>query len=68
MAKLMKASQWSRREFTHDSIPDNRTIRRWIENGLLAGRVVDGSIFVYDSEKWGVSSVVNSAVLQLIRE
>lgn len=68
MAKLMKASLWGRREFSAESIPDNRTIRRWIENGLLAGRVVDGSVFVYDSEKWGVASVINSTVLQLMRE
>lgn len=44
MAKLMKASQWGRREFSNGSIPDNRTIKRWVENGLLMGRIVDGSV------------------------
>lgn len=68
MAKLMKASLWSKREFTKDSIPDNRTIKRWVENGLLMGRIVDGSVFVYETEKWGIDSIVNQAVRQLIIE
>lgn len=50
MAKLMKASQWGRREFSDGSIPDNRTIKRWVENGLLMGRIVDGSVFVCETE------------------
>ncbi|MDU7129383.1 MAG: hypothetical protein E6308_22505 [Escherichia coli] len=65
---LMKASLWSKREFTKDSIPDNRTIKRWVENGLLMGRIVDGSVFVYETEKWGVDSIINQAVRQLIIE
>lgn len=68
MAKLMKASQWGKREFTKDSIPDNRTIKRWVENGLLTGKIVDGAVFVFESEKWGVDSMVNHAVRQLINE
>lgn len=68
MAKLMKASQWGRREFTDDSVPDNRTIKRWVENGLLMGRIVDGSVFVCETEKWGVDSMVSQAVRQLINE
>lgn len=68
MAKLMKASQWGKREFAKDSIPDNRTIKRWVENGLLTGKIVDGSVFVFESEKWGVDSMVNHTVRQLINE
>ena len=68
MAKLMKASLWGKREFSIDSIPDNRTIKRWVENGLLMGRIIDGSVFVYETEKWGVDSIVNQAVRQLIIE
>lgn len=68
MAKLMKASQWGKREFAKDSIPDNRTIKRWVENGLLTGKIVDGSVFVFESEKWGVDSIVNHTVRQLINE
>ena len=68
MAKLMKASAWGKREFEPGSIPQNRTIRRWIENGLLMGRIVDGSILVYSSEKWGVDSIVSDKVRRLIQE
>lgn len=48
MAKLMKASMWGKREFVSGSVPDNRTIKRWIEDGLLRGRIVDGMIWVCD--------------------
>lgn len=68
MAKLMKARLWGEREFEENSIPDNRTIKRWIDNGLLMGKVVDGSVFVCESETWGVDSVVSLAVRQLINE
>lgn len=68
MAKLMKASQRGRREFSDGSIPDNRTIKRWVENGLLMGRIVDGSVFVCETEKWGVDSMVSQAVRKLINE
>ncbi|UAN49732.1 hypothetical protein KGP26_18400 [Serratia sp. JSRIV002] len=68
MAKLMKASAWGQREFEVGSIPDNRTIKRWIEIGKLQGKVVDGSAFVVSTEKWGVQSTISHAVTQLIRE
>lgn len=68
MAKLMKASLWGEREFEVGSIPDNRTIRRWIEKGKLRGRVVDGTVLVCSSEKWGVDSIVSKSVRRLINE
>lgn len=68
MAKLMKASMWGKREFVSGSVPDNRTIKRWIEDGLLRGRIVDGMIWVCDSERWGVDSMVSEKVRQLIQE
>jgi hypothetical protein len=67
-AKLMKASAWGKREFEVGSIPDNRTIKRWIEIGKLQGKVVDGAAFVASTEKWGVQSNISHAVTQLIRE
>ncbi|CCQ39922.1 hypothetical protein ACS78V_07730 [Yersinia enterocolitica] len=66
--KLMKASAWGQREFEKGSVPDNRTIKRWIEIGKLKGKVVDGSIWVNSSERWGVESAVSSYVNQLIQE
>lgn len=64
----MKASAWSQREFEVGSVPDNRTIKRWIEIGKLKGKVIDGSIWVNSSERWGVESAVSSYVNQLIQE
>ncbi|ELI8007618.1 hypothetical protein RSF12_001015 [Yersinia enterocolitica] len=66
--KLMKASAWGQREFEKGSVPNNRTIKRWIEIGKLKGKVVDGSVWVNSSEKWGVESAVSSYVNQLIQE
>lgn len=66
--KLMKANAWGRREFEKGSEPDNRTIKRWIEVGILKGRIVDGAIWVNSSEQWGVESAVSSYVNQLIQE
>ncbi len=68
MAKLMKASLWGKREFEAGSVPDNRTIKRWIENGKLRGRIVDGTILVCASEQWGVDSMVSESVRRLIQE
>lgn len=53
MAKLMKASQWGRREFTDDSVPDNRTIKRWVENGLLMGAYRRRICFCLRNRKMG---------------
>ncbi|KNC10022.1 hypothetical protein AC791_15565 [Klebsiella sp. RIT-PI-d] len=68
MSKLMKASLWGKREFEAGSVPDNRTIKRWVENGVLLGRVVDGGVWVSSSEKWGVDSFINQEVRRLIEE
>lgn len=68
MAKLMKASAWGKREFVTGSVPDNRTIKRWVENGLLRGRIVDGMVWVCSGEQWGVDSMISENVRRLIRE
>ncbi|EPJ3763096.1 hypothetical protein ACRU1U_07410 [Providencia stuartii] len=65
--KLMKASAWAKREFEKGSIPDNRTIKRWVEIGEVRGRIVDCSVWVYASERWGVESDISSCVSDLIR-
>ncbi len=66
--KLMKAAKWAAREFESDSIPDNRTIKRWVENGYLKGRVIDGSVWVYSAERWGIDSEINNTVRKFIIE
>lgn len=66
--KLMRASLWLKREFEEGSIPDKRTVKRWIECGRLRGKVIDGMSWVYSSERWGIESEVSHAVNKLIRE
>ncbi|NHB93550.1 hypothetical protein [Photorhabdus cinerea] len=66
--KLMKASSWGSREFEKGSVPDNRTIKHWIEIGRLKGKIIDGSVWVNSSERWGVESSISSCVSQLIRD
>ncbi len=68
IGKLMKASHWGQREFEKGSVPDNRTIRRWVQNGILRGKIVDNSAWVYSSERWGVDSMVSHKVKQLLGE
>ncbi|WP_272681843.1 hypothetical protein [Providencia sp. PROV129] len=65
--KLMKASAWAKREFEDGSIPDNRTIKRWVETGMLKGKIVDCSVWVNSQERWGVESIISSCVSDLIR-
>ncbi len=66
--KLMKAKSWGLREFEIGSVPDNRTIKHWIETGKLKGKIIDGSVWVNSSEKWGVESSISSCVSRLIRD
>ncbi|MCT8866957.1 hypothetical protein K5M78_06025 [Shewanella xiamenensis] len=66
--KLMKAMAWAKREFAEGSIPDNKTIRRWVERNVIAGRVIDGNTYVFDTERAGVDSNVSKTVQELLRE
>lgn len=63
----MKASAWAKREFENGSIPDNRTIKKWVESGILKGRVVDSSVWIISTERWGIESVISSCVDELIK-
>lgn len=66
--KLMKSSQWARREFEEGSIPCHKTVKRWVVNGVIAGKIIDQSVWVYSSEKMGVQSNINAHVNSLIEE
>lgn len=44
--KLQKASIWVNEHFAEDSRPCLRTIRKWIETGVLAGHVIDNRVYV----------------------
>lgn len=66
--RLMKASAWAVREFSPESAPDNRTIKSWIENGVIRGRIIDSKAYVFESVQYGVEETISSAVSALIRQ
>lgn len=65
-AKLMKASEWSCREFTEGSTPQNRTVKQWILRGKVRGEIIDGKVYVYEDQRFGVTQQVSNAVSQLV--
>ncbi len=68
MGKLMKASKWAHREFDKDSIPNPRTIKRWVKDGVVNGRIIDESVWVFSSEKMGVATSISNHVNALIED
>lgn len=53
--KLQKASIWVQEHFAEDSRPCLRTIRKWIETGVLVGRIIDNRIYV-DTEAFTIAA------------
>lgn len=68
MAKLMKSKVWAAREFVTGSEPSPGTIKKWVEEGVIAGRIIGRTTYVFDTEKAGVESHIAAAVSQLLRE
>lgn len=66
--KLMKSSQWASREFEKGSVPTSKTIKRWVEDGVISGRIIDHSVWVFSSECMGVPSAITSHVNALIED
>ncbi|WP_404389947.1 hypothetical protein [Pseudoalteromonas phenolica] len=65
--KLMRASQWAKREFAPGSVPTARTLRGWVESGHVAGRIIGGAVFIFDTEKAGLDAEISSAVSSLLK-
>lgn len=53
--KLQKASIWVLEHFTDDSRPCLRTIRKWIETGVLEGQIIDNRVYV-DTDAFTVAA------------
>lgn len=51
MSRHMKATEWAKRYFTPESCPDKRTVRSWVRNGHIPGRVIGGGVYV-DEAAW----------------
>ncbi len=65
--KLMRAMQWAKREFSSDSVPNRATVKKWVERGVIQGRIIDGAVYVFDTERAGLKSEVSAAVKELLR-
>ena len=63
--KKMKLSKWAAREFTACSVPNVKTLRKWVDIGKVRGTVIDGHYFVFEDFRFGD---VSSAVVELIRQ
>ena len=68
MSKLMRGMQWAKREFSNGSIPDRSTLRRWVERGVIEGRVIDNKVYIFDSERAGLIPDVSKFVDELLRQ
>ncbi|MBM7073256.1 hypothetical protein JQC92_14675 [Shewanella sp. 202IG2-18] len=67
-AKLMKATYWARREFSAGSVPCHNTIKKWINDGVISGRVIGNKAYVFASEKAGLDNNVSRVVNELLRQ
>ena len=47
---LIKAKLWIERDFSEDSRPHLKTVRRWFDKGLLNGQLVENHLYI-DSAK-----------------
>ncbi len=65
--KLMKASQWAKREFVQGSEPSTQTIKKWIETGTISGRIINGISYVFNNEQVGVDDRITHIVKDLMR-
>ncbi len=65
--KLMKGAQWAKREFIPGSVPCPQTIQKWVERGVVNGRIIDGTAYVFVDQKAGLDSGIQHAVNDLLR-
>ena len=62
--RYIKLSKYREHYFEEDSRPDIRTLRRWIDDGILAGKKMRGQYFVdlHAQEGTGQAPRPNSAL------
>lgn len=65
--KLVKASIWAKSQFAENSIPDRKTIKKWIERGKIRGLVdQDGSLWVFEHQIFGVNDAIGEKLNKLL--
>jgi len=60
---LMKISEFRVKTFTEQSRPTINTIKKWVDNGVISGKIFDGMYFVDIDKIQPVNDLV-SKVLQ----
>ncbi len=65
--KLMKATKWIDREFSKGSEPSLVTVRKWIQTGVISGRMINGGTYVFDDQSAGLDGHVDKIVQDLMR-
>ncbi|MGL4735176.1 MAG: hypothetical protein ACRCWB_08860 [Enterovibrio sp.] len=68
LVKLMTAIAWAKREFAEGSLPCKKTLKRWVEQNVISGRIIDGDTYVFETEMVGVESTISKVVQELLRE
>ena len=53
--RLIRAETFAQRYFAPEDQPDKRTVRTWVENGTVPGRIVGVMTYV-DAEAWEKST------------
>lgn len=66
--KLIKAETWAKRHFVEGDRPDLRTVRAWVRDGYLAGRVVGPKLVYVDEEVWSQQKTGNTLADRVLRK
>jgi len=59
---LMRVSEYREDKFTPNSRPSITTIKKWIQNGDIAGRIIGGNYYVDTDKVVPVNNLVNKVL------
>jgi len=59
---LMRVSKYREHKFAPDSRPSITTIKKWIQNGDIAGEIIGGNYFVNTDNVVPTNSLVNKVL------
>lgn len=46
MARLIRSGTWVKQTFEEGYRPTPKTVRRWVESGVLPGKIIDDVVYV----------------------
>ena len=65
---LVRVSDWVSANFALGSGPTEATVRRWIRNGTLAGRIIGSAYYVESDAAKGTGNALADKVLNQMRK